>query len=247
MFTRLIATGLLLAVCMPLADGQDDDRRGRRRDRDRGMDRGSRRGFGGGPPGGERESRGRFGGMLEARGFKLESGESVDTARGRRRQRFEDKRRERGLRNDDSSDNGRANRSTPPSAFKPRDRKRITVDLPKSYVEIDSDLDRQIGLYEWIVARRKDLELFDDIDRNADGLLTPKELTAWDKLKDAADETSLTATKRERLLIVDGSVTPSAEKPTDRRDRGRFRSDDGGDRGRSRGERSFGRRNRSRD
>ena len=109
----------------------------------------------------------RFRRMMDARGFKLESGESVDTVRNRVRQRFENERRERERRNDDSSDNDRANRSTPPPAFKPRDRERITVDLPESYAEVDSDLDGQIGLYEWIVARRNDLELFDEIDRNS--------------------------------------------------------------------------------
>ena len=275
MFARLIATVLLLAVCMPMADGQEDDRRGRRRDRDRG----SRGEFGGEPSGRERDQRGRSGGrggfdpisrldanqngvidqseidgiperfrsMMDTRGFKLESGESVDIVRTRVRQRFEDDRRERERRDDDSSDNGRANRSTPAPAFKPRERERITVDLPKSYAEFDSDLDGQIGLYEWIVARRNDLELFDEIDTNVDGLLTPRELVAWDKLKDDAGKTSQTATKRERLLIVTGNVEPSAEKPTDRRDRGRSESDDGRERGRSRGERSFGRRDRDRD
>ena len=81
--------------------------------------------------------------MMDARGFKLESGESVDTVRSRVRQRFENERRERERRNDDSSDNGRANRSTPPPAFKPRDRERITVDLPENYAEVDSDLGEQ--------------------------------------------------------------------------------------------------------
>ena len=180
--------------------------------------------------------------MMDARGFKLESGESVDTVRNRVRQRYENERRERERRHDDSSDNGRANRSTPPPAFKPRDRERITVDLPENYAEVDSDLDGQIGLYEWIVARRNDLELFDEIDGNADGLLTPRELSAWDKLKDDAGKTSLTVTKRERLLIVAGTA-----KPADRRDPRRSVSDDDRNRGRSRADRSFGRRDRDRD
>jgi hypothetical protein len=163
------------------------------------------------------------------------------------RQRFENERREQERRNDDSSDNGRANRSTPPPAFKPRDRERITVDLPENYAEVDSDLDGQIGLYEWIVARRNDLELFDEIDGNADGLLTPRELSAWDKLKDDAGKTSLTVTKRERLLIVAGTAKPATAKPTDRRDGRRSVSDDDRNRGRSRADRPFGRRDRDRD
>lgn len=189
----------------------------------------------------------RFRRMMDARGFKLESGESVDTVRNRVRQRFENERRERERRTDDSSDNDRANRSTPPPAFKPRDRERITVDLPESYAEVDSDLDGQIGLYEWIVARRNDLELFDEIDRNTDGLLTPRELSAWDKLKNDTGKTSLTVTKRERLLIVAGTAKPETAKPADRRDRRRSVSDDDRNRGRSRADRSSGRRDRGRD
>lgn len=148
--------------------------------------------------------------MMDARGFQLQSGESVDDVRGRMRERFERARedRERRERDEDGDsrvgDSGRANRSTPPPPFRPRDRERITVDLPESWVEVDTDLDGQLGLYEWIVARRSELELFDTIDRNGDGLLTPRELVAWDALKSEAGKTTLTAKTRERLVIVGG-------------------------------------------
>lgn len=190
----------------------------------------------------------RFRGMMAERGIDLQSGEAVDAVRDRMRERFEEARRNREQRDDNSdrNDNGRANRSTPPPPFKPRDRERITVDLPKSYVNVDSDLDGQIGLYEWIVARRDELELFDEIDLNADGLLTPRELAAWDKLKSEAGQPSPTGPQREKLVIVGGVATPAEAATSGRLDtrNGRRREETVRERGRE--ERTPGRRGRDR-
>jgi hypothetical protein len=218
---RLIAVALVLILWMPITDAQDSDRRGGfggesggRGDRGRGRRGGGRGGF---DPISRLDANrngvidqaevegisDRFRGFMESRGFQLYAGDSVDDARGRLRQRFEEARRNR-----EQQDNAQVRQPTPPPPppFKPRDRKRITIDLPNEYANVDSDLDGQVGLYEWIVARRNDLELFDEIDGNRDGLLTPRELVVWDKRKDQAGMASLVVNRRQKLLIIDGNA-----------------------------------------
>lgn len=65
-----------------------------------------------------------------------------------------------------------------PKTKRPPKRKpqpRITVDLPTKFSEVDTNGDGQIGLYEWDRAKYKE---FFAMDRNQDGFLTPRELTA---------------------------------------------------------------------
>lgn len=58
---------------------------------------------------------------------------------------------------------------------KRKERARVTVDLPTRFSEVDKNRDGQIGLYEWDRAKFKE---FFELDRNGDGLLTPRELSA---------------------------------------------------------------------
>jgi|GEM_PF-3389128 len=248
------------------SDRDRGDRRGFGGDRGR-FGRGGPPGFGG-PPGGfdpisrlDANQNGRvdqeeidriperFREMMKARGFELNAGESVDDVRERTRRRFEEERRRREeARDSRDSSSGRDNRSTPPPVFKPRERERMTVDLPKDYVEVDSDLDGQIGLYEWIVVRRDELELFDAIDRDADGLLTPREVAAWKKASEEPDQHAVEKTKREKLLIVGNDATGESGSERRRRDEGRrSRSDRGDDRDRERSFRGSGFRRQDRD
>lgn len=252
---------LLLTALCDTAPAQDQERarrfgRSERRDRPEfGRPRGDGR-FGGGADGSDRSRRfdpiarldansngivdqeeidripDHVKGMMKARGFYLEAGESTDKVRERTRRQFEEARRrwskdrdESSDRPDKSGDSGRDNRSTPALPFRPRDRERITVDIPTTYQESDTDLDGQIGLYEWIVSRRDDLEMFDDIDRDGDGLLTPREMVAWEKSQSDAGKQQLTV-KRERLVIVgtaESAASPDGERrgtesKSDRRD-----------------------------
>ena len=249
MIIRLIAAGLMLVLCSSVVDAQNRERGGFGNDRRSGFNsrsdgfRGGRGGFGGRRWDRDSDRWGgrdpvsrldtnrngvidqeeidripeRFRGMMEDRGFDLRSGQTVDDMRNQMRERFEDGRRtQERLSSDDS---GRANRSTPPPPFKPRDRRRITVDLPKDYVEADSDLDGQIGLYEWIIARRQDLEQFDEIDGNGDGLLTPRELVVWDRIRSDAGQVLLTVSKRERLVIIGAASTAAPGGRSDRTSR----------------------------
>lgn len=99
-------------------------------------------------------------------------------------------------------------RYAPVQSWRPKEGRRLTVDLPEMYAELDTDFDGQIGFYEWIVARRQDLAVFDEIDVDSDGILTPRELQAFDRAS-SAPETGLTSLsekyQRPRLLVVGGT------------------------------------------
>ena len=91
----------------------------------------------------------------------------------------------------------------------------MTVDLPPAYTDLDTDFDGQVGLYEWIVARRNELDLFESIDGDADGILTPREFIVHDELGSDGDAI-LTSFKekyeRPRVTIVGGPMATSSGK-----------------------------------
>lgn len=194
--------------------------------------RGAPGGFGGGPPssGGmasrmDRNQNGRidqdeidsipdpFKQMMESRGIKLQAGLSVDEFSNNMRAQFERSRQEQGDFNPDRSGSGSTgNRAEykPATPFRAREKERMTVDLPPKYAELDTDYDGQVGMYEWIVARRDDLALFDEIDADLDSYLTPKELKFFDQVSANPDKTVVSFAeryKRPRVVIVGG---PSA-------------------------------------
>ena len=126
---------------------------------------------------------------MEARGLPMKAGTTMEEFRA-------------GPRRDESSTN--RNAYSPAAPFRPRSKERITVDLPPKYSELDIDYDGQIGLYEWITARRESLDQFDQIDIDVDGILTPRELQEFDVIT-ASGEPKVVTYKRERLTIVGGS------------------------------------------
>lgn len=65
------------------------------------------------------------------------------------------------------------------------EKQRVTVDMPAEFISMDRDGDKQIGFYEWKLARRSELASFSVIDRNRDGFLTPWELANKDTAKPA--------------------------------------------------------------
>lgn len=188
-----------------------------------GGDTGGRGGFGGGPPGGgmsrlDSNGDGRidqaeidripdgFKQAMESRGVKLRPG-SIEDVTNNMRSQFERSRSGEGGQGGDRGAEGgsQANRSaySPAAPFRAREKERVTVDLPPKYGELDLDFDGQIGLYEWITAKRESLNEFDEIDVNVDGLLTPKELKFYDEIT-AAGEAKVVSYKRERVMIIDG-------------------------------------------
>lgn len=160
---------------------------------------GGRGGFGGrgegGPGSGLGGGRGGFGGQ---RGGDDSSSSRFD--------RGGDSRRSPGGQREDS------NRSaySPAEPFRPREKERVTVDLPPRYAELDIDFDGQIGLYEWITVQREELQQFDSIDANGDGILTPRELSGYEAIGAAEDELVVAMSgqkKMARLTIVGANGT----------------------------------------
>lgn len=159
-----------------------------------------------------------FRNAMESRGIKIEPG-SVDGFRDNIRRQFEQRAREEGWsmggrreeENKERGENANRERYQPAAPFRARERERVTVDLPPKYSELDIDFDGQVGLYEWITARRESLDEFDEIDANADGVLTPKELKFFDEI-DAATEAKVTSFKRDRVVIIDGKGSFTGKK-----------------------------------
>ncbi|MEZ6126634.1 MAG: hypothetical protein R3C49_26220 [Planctomycetaceae bacterium] len=138
--------------------------------------------------------------MLQSRGVELKPGMSVDDFRNSMRDTFSQM-REQGENPFQRSEDGSRSSAKSLSPFKPRKREPMTVDLPEDYVVLDIDRDGQVALYEWIAARRDELDTFDLMDVNRDGVLTPFELV---ESQDApsTDEPRVVTYERERLSIV---------------------------------------------
>lgn len=143
---------------------------------------------------------------MKSRGIEFKAG-SVDEVRERMKVQFE-KARESGSwgrpssSQKDQGDDTYGNRQkyAPAASFRPRDKERITTDLPETYLTVDANADGQVALHEWILTRRSEMSLFDQIDGNRDGVLTPVELVAFESKKD--DEEEVEKWVRDRLVIV---------------------------------------------
>lgn len=209
---------------------------------DRGGAPGGRGGFGG-PPGGGRPTMDANGdgrldaneiqnmpeglrSMMESRGIKMEPGVSVDDFRNKLRESFEQARAagEDPFRRPD--DGSAANRSpySPPQAFRPRERERLTQSLPEDYSELDIDFDGQIALYEWMKTRRQELDGFDARDSNGDGMLTPSELHSFAEISEQSEPQVVSYT-RERLTIVGGGRTSAGSSSSSKSSKGSKREE----------------------
>lgn len=226
----ILAVLTLPAVGLPDANAQPPGR-------DRSRDGGDRGRFGGRESEGRGGSSGGFGSRLdqngdgridekelnnipegfrramEARGVKLTPGLSVEKFSDSVRKQFERSREGSGRpterRDPEERSAGNKTEYKPPAPFRPRDKPRLTVDLPPRYSELDTDFDGQVGLYEWIAARRENLQQFDDIDIDLDGILTPRELKLYDNLSVDGSPT-VTSYKRNRVTIIGGPLATSS-------------------------------------
>lgn len=143
---------------------------------------------------------------MKSRGIEFKTG-SVEDVRNSMKVQFERVREEGGWgrpsRDDSGNEDdtyGNRQKYAPASSFRPRDKERITTDLPESYSTVDANADGQVALHEWILTRRSEMSLFEQIDGNADGVLTPVELVAFENKKD--DEEEAEKWVRSRLVIV---------------------------------------------
>jgi len=163
--------------------------------------------------------------MLEQQGVK--PGMSVDDFSNKVRSSFERAREERDRGDDGDRRRGEDGRGRTGNinqvngSFRASEKKRVTLDLPPSYKEFDTDLDGQLGLYEWIVAKRQSLQQFDEIDADRDSLLTPLELKFYEDVLEAG-KPRVVSYKQDRLLIVGpgGKKTGTGEssKGVDKKD-----------------------------
>lgn len=127
--------------------------------------------------------------MMQSRGIELRAGMTVDQMRNSMSQNGNDP--------NQPDDNRSRTQGLQPYKMKPK--APVTLQLPPKYAEYDADLDGQVAMYEWMMSRRSDLDQFDLIDTDFDGLLTPAELLAADSVaSDPADSYPA----RERLTIV---------------------------------------------
>ena len=227
----ILAIISLFVICRPDANAQPPGSDGARGGGDRGGFEGR-----GGPPGGfgsrldqngdgridQNELNGLPEGLrrvMESRGVKLKAGLSVEDFGNSMRKQFEKSRGEGGDSPGERRPEGRpeerssGNRSQykPSAPFRPREQERLTVDLPPKYSELDTDFDGQVGLYEWMTARRDSLQMFDDIDIDVDGVLTPREFKRFDEVS-AQGSKQLASFRRPRVTIVGGPHATSVAR-----------------------------------
>jgi Ca2+-binding EF-hand superfamily protein len=142
--------------------------------------------------------------MMKARGVELKAGMSLDDMRNSFRGGPSGG--QPGQPNAPGSDqdpnNAPAQKVLTPYKMKPK--KPMTLTLPPAYSEDDTDFDGQIGMYEWMMTRRADLDQFDAMDTDHDGFLTPDELMAAETA--ASKQAAVASTAGKRLVIV--SATP---------------------------------------
>ena len=180
-------------------------------------------GFGGGPPGGsggrsmldtngngmiDQEELDRMPSfvrdMMKSRGIELKPGMSVDDMRNSFRTGFSGEGDPNGGPNSPGNvGNNNSNTANAKPVLKPykmKEKPSLIEALPPAYSEVDTDFDGQLGLDEWMLARRAALEQFDEFDTDRDGFLTPEELKAAEA---AATNTNVAmAVRKEKLQIV---------------------------------------------
>lgn len=186
---------------------------------------GSPDGFGGGPPSGGRSRMDTNGNgvidqeeidrmpsfvrdMMQSRGVVLKAGMTVDDMRSG----FSRGTGDGGTSNDpnkgnNNSGNTSANATVVLKPYKMKPKPSIIQTLPPAYSELDVDFDGQLGLDEWMLARRTELDQFDEMDTDHDGFLIPEELKAAEVA--AKGSNAAMAVRTAKLTIV--SATPKSQ------------------------------------
>ncbi len=161
--------------------------------------------------------------MMAQRGINLTAGMSIDDMRNTMRQGFgggpQGNQNQPGQPNQPGqTNNGQPKGLTP---YKMKAKPSIIVTLPPAYADVDTDFDGQLAMHEWMMTRRPDIEIFEDLDLDGDGYLIPDELL----LADAANNQQVAAVEKPRLTIVSATPTRMTQGQNDQRN-------DRGDRGR---------------
>ena len=164
--------------------------------------------------------------MMKSRGVELKAGMSVDDMRsGFSRSSTS------GGPSSDGNNGGNNSNNTGSTAivlkpYKMKPKPSLIESLPPAYSEVDADFDGQLGLDEWMLARRTQLNQFDELDTDHDGFLIPEELKAGEA---AANGTNAAmAVRTEKLTIV--SATPRSRTQANGSSGGQNRNDSGASR-----------------
>lgn len=176
--------------------------------------------------------------MMAQRGIQLTAGMSLDDMRNSMRQGFS------GGASGNPGQPGQPGQQGQPgqpgqnnnqpklTPYRMKPKPSIITTLPPAYSDVDTDYDGQLAMHEWMMTRRSDIDVFDDLDLDGDGYLIPDELL----LADAANNQQVAAAEKPRLTIV--TATP-ARMPQAQND-GRGDRGDRGGRGENRGDNNGG-------
>ena len=149
--------------------------------------------------------------MMKSRGVELKAGMSVDEMRNSMRAGFSGGGDNNGMPSNPNDDgNNTPNAVSVKPALKPykmKPKPTLIEALPPAYSEVDTDFDGQLGLDEWMLARRTELDQFDQFDADHDGFLIPGELKAAE-VAAATDNNKAMAVRTGKLQIV--SATPAS-------------------------------------
>ena len=166
--------------------------------------------------------------MMRSRGQELKAGMSLDDMRNNMQRGFNGEEGRSG--NGDQNDPRNGNRTPALTPYKMKPKKPLTLTLPPAYSEVDTDFDGQLGLHEWMMTRRADLEQFDAMDTDHDGYLIPEELEAAESAANAASNNAVASVERKKLTII-GVPAPANQNDRDRnRDNGNRDNDNGSNR-----------------
>jgi len=146
--------------------------------------------------------------MMQSRGVVLKAGMTVDEMRSG----FSRGPSGSGAPNDpnntnNNSGNNGGNAKVVLKPYKMKPKPAIIQVLPPAYSEVDVDFDGQLGLDEWMLARRTELYQFDEMDTDHDGFLIPEELKAAEVAANGSN--AAMAVRTAKLTIV--SATPKAQ------------------------------------
>ena len=143
--------------------------------------------------------------MMRSRGVELRAGMNVDDMRNSMRAGFSGGDNNGGPGNPNNGGNNNSSSTNVKPVLKPykmKEKPALIEALPPAYAEVDTDFDGQLGLDEWMLARRVALEQFDEFDTDHDGFLIPEELKAAEAA--ASDTNAAMAVRTEKLTIVVG-------------------------------------------
>ena len=146
--------------------------------------------------------------MMQSRGVVLKAGMSVDEMRaGFSRGSSGGPQGDQNNRNNNSG-NGSGNSTAVLKPYKMKPKPSIIQTLPPAYSEVDVDFDGQLGLDEWMLARRTELNQFDEMDTDHDGFLIPEELKAAEVAANGSN--AAMAVRTAKLTIVSATSRSQA-------------------------------------